>query len=541
VPLLNNVLNCGSTGTRWYHDVTARLKPAVIVIIAIFYIHVLVVENKENGWKSQRQFCYAEAGTCESSTSTYGVGSNNNCYEVLANGNHKSCTSDSSFMFDCMASNSYSYSNTVLHSEYDSSPRADYFLHSVGMVVLCCFILILSLLFDGKLNIFDFIPSEGEGAFYLPDGLNMEWVSTLLELVLLVLMVWSASVFCLMQPAFCTEEYSGSTARFLGTDDELSPFHRGGGGHGGGGGGPPPPPTGGSGVGTGTGTGTGGTGDAPSRDVCMEFVACGADVRSIIEPTDWAARFYGVFVFLMVAALLAVMVLRLLTTKAESRVHSELLELGLGVDSDEENMQLQLGTLQRPSGPASASASVSSSARTSSSTSSSPNNSSRYMAAADIHPESVESATGSGNESGHPNTTVNNDTSAGNGSPSRSSGRHDRTSSARTSLTDFADTLFARQTLVRKWEFHDISKIRRDTKLCAAIKEHGECTVCLATLLPASEAEEWDNPAVVRVPCGHWFHKECLTGWIVSGKSKSTKIQNNTCPVCRANLAAGRH
>jgi hypothetical protein len=553
--VLLSYLFSGSSGqssswSRCLHDLIARLKPAVILGIAIFYIHISVIEQRSDGWKYQRQFCYAEAGSCESPGKSYGVGANNNCYEVVTGGNHKSCTSDA-FMLDCMASNSYSYTSSDLHAEYDSTPAAVYFLHVVAIIVVCSVILLLTLLFDDKINLFEFILDPDEEAFYRPDSLSMVRVANVLEAILVALMLWSAASFSLMKPATCDDSTAGV---------DINPFHSrhppggsGGGGSTTGGG------TGGGGGSSGGST-TGGGGSSLPRDICTEFGSCGADVRSIIEPTDFAARYYNVWVYLLAGAFVWTVVARLLACRHDGRVYSQ---DALDAEADQlEQMELQLNELRHTSSTSSRSAGAWTRLAISPlATEGGPGRTGSFLTqspATDTAASTPNGTPQSGNsrratqdvdaEGGvESNPAPRNALSRGpsaryNGGRRGSSSSHNSSSSnsARTTMSEFADTLFARQTLVRKWEHFDVSRVRTDPELRAAIADQGECAICLSTLLAATEAEEWENPVVIRVPCGHWFHKDCLTGWIVSAKGKPTQIQNNTCPVCRANLAAGR-
>jgi hypothetical protein len=49
-----------------------------------------------------------------------------------------------------------------------------------------------------------------------------------------------------------------------------------------------------------------------------------------------------------------------------------------------------------------------------------------------------------------------------------------------------------------------------------------ECPICLDSL--CAEAEKKAYNAVARLPCGHTFHRHCVTRWLVRCSS---------CPVCR--------
>jgi hypothetical protein len=51
------------------------------------------------------------------------------------------------------------------------------------------------------------------------------------------------------------------------------------------------------------------------------------------------------------------------------------------------------------------------------------------------------------------------------------------------------------------------------------IDVEGQCPICLVEMEVGVE--------VVRTPCGHLFHTECLRRW---------SRENMTCPVCRAGL-----
>lgn len=536
---------CGCTSTQKFRGIIPKLKPAIVLAIILFYVHILVVENNENGWKSQRQYCYAESGTCDTPNTSYGVDSSNNCYKVTITGSHKACVSDS-YMSSCMAANGYTYTDSVLLAEYGSTPVSTYFLHSTAIAVIGCVVLVFSVLFDEKLKFTDFaFLGQEEGAFYRPDVLSMAHVTSVLELVIVCLMIWSAATFNLMQPAVCADNAAISTT--ITPDHGESPRH-------------PPPPHGGDGGGSSSGgdgsTSTGGSsstrdGGGTTRNVCSEITNCGADVRSVVQPVDAGARYYTVFVVLLLVAFVVAVLLRLLVGKTESRVFSESELPELLVSNEIENMQLQLDELQRPSATSSGSnrssaqtlaIGVTSTTVSATSTATVPVSGSIVSgtlgATGVIVPAMARRASSSSSRSSssRSNGTVN---STNTGTVSSSS-RSRRNSAARANLNEFAETLCARQTLVRKWDYFEVNEIRADTSLRNAVSNQGECAICLAALVPSSEEEEWDNPVVIRVPCGHWFHKDCLTGWMVSGKSKNTKIQNNTCPVCRANLAAGR-
>lgn len=52
------------------------------------------------------------------------------------------------------------------------------------------------------------------------------------------------------------------------------------------------------------------------------------------------------------------------------------------------------------------------------------------------------------------------------------------------------------------------------------------CAICLAD--GAEDAEEEPSPVVVRLVCGHYFCRECITAWLAD--------RHNTCPLCRRKL-----
>ncbi|EJK56749.1 hypothetical protein THAOC_23300 [Thalassiosira oceanica] len=57
-----------------------------------------------------------------------------------------------------------------------------------------------------------------------------------------------------------------------------------------------------------------------------------------------------------------------------------------------------------------------------------------------------------------------------------------------------------------------------------------ECGICLG---------EWTNP--VRLPCGHSFCADCLSGWKPKhGFEQAEKGQRKRCPLCRAALPPSR-
>lgn len=51
--------------------------------------------------------------------------------------------------------------------------------------------------------------------------------------------------------------------------------------------------------------------------------------------------------------------------------------------------------------------------------------------------------------------------------------------------------------------------------------ETDECPICL---------DEFDKYNKVKMPCGHYFHSDCILDWI------DKKKHNMNCPVCRINL-----
>ncbi|KAI9224155.1 hypothetical protein BC828DRAFT_374154 [Blastocladiella britannica] len=59
-----------------------------------------------------------------------------------------------------------------------------------------------------------------------------------------------------------------------------------------------------------------------------------------------------------------------------------------------------------------------------------------------------------------------------------------------------------------------------------------DCAICMGALVEEVEGSEEERMAraarhVVRTPCAHWFHAECLEGWL------EHRLQ---CPTCRANV-----
>lgn len=52
------------------------------------------------------------------------------------------------------------------------------------------------------------------------------------------------------------------------------------------------------------------------------------------------------------------------------------------------------------------------------------------------------------------------------------------------------------------------------------------CAICLAD--DAADTEEEPAPVPVRLVCGHYFCRECITAWLAD--------RHNTCPLCRRKL-----
>jgi hypothetical protein len=60
----------------------------------------------------------------------------------------------------------------------------------------------------------------------------------------------------------------------------------------------------------------------------------------------------------------------------------------------------------------------------------------------------------------------------------------------------------------------------------------GECAICLEVMLPRAGAEDGRTP-VAAAPCGHVYHRECVTGWML--KSAGDEVP---CPTCRATIGS---
>lgn len=57
-----------------------------------------------------------------------------------------------------------------------------------------------------------------------------------------------------------------------------------------------------------------------------------------------------------------------------------------------------------------------------------------------------------------------------------------------------------------------------------------ECAVCKDTLLPSPDSSEEGPATLVKLPCQHEFHEDCIVPWL--------KDNSGTCPVCRSVLTA---
>ena len=87
----------------------------------------------------------------------------------------------------------------------------------------------------------------------------------------------------------------------------------------------------------------------------------------------------------------------------------------------------------------------------------------------------------------------------------------------------------------------------------AAASECNLCSVCLEGFGADGGASACGSPdrraAAVRhrqepvcvLPCGHHFHRKCVTEWLRRAKAKGPLAGNCCCPNCRYDLAGGGH
>lgn len=460
---------------------------------------------------------------CEDPFKYYGIVSKSDpvCYSISDKGEQELCSSDDTVL-SCV--DAFNYSAQDLVDVYGRSYPDNYFLHIIAIVIICCVILIFSVLFDNKTmdHAHTFVDDE-EGAFYQRDNLNMVRLIIVLEWVLVFLMLWSALEFSLIQVVYCP--YSAE----IGENSEIG-------------------------------------------SMCSNLGGCHAGVRSLIEPSNIAARHYAPIVYFLVLVLVVTMLVRLLINRKSARVTD---------GPSEEELMLQIEAMER--------ADELDRARTSGRLSG--RSASEIVDDYDEQLRQHEALFGSTRGprfglTGQPRGTGssrngfvmfsthfsadtdpfaqymnNGDDSSGDGG-SDSDGSHmspedslvvegARGASARVApapttsnrlLQEHVDTMLSRQSLTKRWEYHDIDKVRTNDALRAAVSAQSECAICLCSLMPGG-GDTTESPSedlvVIRVPCSHWFHRNCLMDWIVSAQAASSSSRN-TCPICRANLANGK-
>ncbi|GMJ15682.1 hypothetical protein like AT4G05350 [Hibiscus trionum] len=81
-------------------------------------------------------------------------------------------------------------------------------------------------------------------------------------------------------------------------------------------------------------------------------------------------------------------------------------------------------------------------------------------------------------------------------------------------LTMPEDVLARHQTVVRL--VSDMPEVDHGT---------GSCSICMESLSPSEGAV-----ASRRVSCGHVYHRDCITDWLLNGNS-------NSCPLCRREIS----
>lgn len=79
------------------------------------------------------------------------------------------------------------------------------------------------------------------------------------------------------------------------------------------------------------------------------------------------------------------------------------------------------------------------------------------------------------------------------------------------------------------WLLHNIQKNNKianlnNLRVLQLGEQETECVICFEPLQPSADL----TLCVVKTPCNHYFHNNCLFEWIQI---------NNTCPVCRINFA----
>ncbi len=62
----------------------------------------------------------------------------------------------------------------------------------------------------------------------------------------------------------------------------------------------------------------------------------------------------------------------------------------------------------------------------------------------------------------------------------------------------------------------EFNKISKEYKIDKSI--HKDCTICMEVLC--------ENESVNILPCGHYYHKECIKTWLCN--------ENVKCPICRS-------
>jgi hypothetical protein len=461
-----------------------------------------------------------ELGTCNSPFKEYGVFSKAvpACYSLTNEGDREFCSSDD-LMLSCMAQ--YGYSANDLIDVYGAAGSGNYFLHDTAIIIVSCVVLVFSAMFDKSAEPSVAFVDDEEGAFYQRDNLNMQRLTNVLEWVVVFLMLWSSFEFSFMQAVYCP----------------LNPAKD----------------------------------DGDVATVCNNLSSCGAGVRSLIQPSNAAAANYVTIAYGLVTLLVLTMLLRLFLGRGEARVAD---------GPTEEELMLQIEAMERADEAASRHGSVDvgqimdeydeqlrqhrsqrdvrfSLTGRQRDTVSARNGFVMFPThfsadtdpfAAYLHNHSDDheddhdgsSDSDSDSESGGEAGLVSNDEDSEAGA---SAGTAVAPASPNRLLRGHVGTMASRQSLVKRWEYHDVDKVTADTALHACVTQQHECAICLGSLLPegpadATQADSADL-VVIRVPCSHWFHRNCLMNWIVSAQASSSSSRN-TCPICRANLANGK-
>lgn len=512
---------------RCCNELGFKLKPILVGFIALYYLYIDGVQRNNNRWKDDREFCYAELGTCDSPYKEYGVISKATpvCYSLSSGGVKHLCGSSNNDVLSCMEQ--HNYTEKDLLTVYSSTNTGDYFLHHTAILIVACVVLVFSMLFDGVDNR-DVYVDEDEGAFYQRDNLNMKRLTNMLEWVLVFLIIWSAITFNLIQKVYCPLDPT--------KNDDGGVIHT----------------------------------------MCSNLGACGAGVRSVIAPSNPGIRYYTYIAYCFAILLIGTMVLRLYLGSKSARIDAALGTTTIPSEEELEAMeraeaaelsQLSVRQLmeaydqqvrqheavfgssreQPLISPSGRQRTVSHRGFIFSAT--------HFVADADPFAQYLPHRGSDGDHWSESDSSSSSDSSEEIGDESEPNMRgaasvHPSELSAEPAVNADSphanmlmrrhiDSMSARQQLVKRWEYFDVLSVEKEPALLVKISQQCECSICLCDLLPEKEGGAIDNLVVVRVPCSHFFHRNCLMTWIVTAQSNGG-ISCTTCPICRASLSNGR-